>query len=224
MKKQVSILSFSDDCEEDQNIELPRSCPRCGVRLLPTYIYGVLIEADSEQNNKIFILNYCSECGECFISSHVYDIANKDGYIFEASAPLQSARQEFSSAINALSPDFVSIYNDSYFAESLGMTSICGMGYRKSMEFLIKDYIIYKNLSAKADVSKTPLMQCIKKYINDDRLCSLATASTWLGNDETHYVKRHTNYSLVDLRKFINAFVTFIDADLAYEEAKSLSN
>ena len=106
------------------------------------------------------------------------------------------------------------------------MTSICGMGYRKALEFLIKDYAIFKNPlpQFRDEIIRLPLMQCINKYIEDERLTSLAKASAWIGNDETHYTKQHPAYTLANLKVFINAFVTFIDADLAYEDAQNLLN
>lgn len=112
----------------------------------------------------------------------------------------------------------------SYIAECSGLTSICGMGYRKALEFLIKDYAIHKNSQAneRDKIIQSPLMNCIKNYIQDERLVALAKASTWLGNDETHYIKKHPSYTLSNLKTFINAFLTFIDADLAYEDAQEL--
>ncbi len=56
----------------------------------------------------------------------------------------------------------------------------------------------------------------------DDRLTTLARAVTWLGNDETHYVRQHPDYTLKELKAFADAFITFIDADLAYEAALKL--
>lgn len=54
------------------------------------------------------------------------------------------------------------------------------------------------------------------------RLTTLARAATWLGNDETHYVRQHPDYTLKELKAFADAFITFIDADLAYEAALKL--
>ena len=47
-------------------------------------------------------------------------------------------------------------------------------------------------------------------------------AATWLGNDETHYLRKHPDYTLKELKAFADAFITFIDSDLAYESAKQL--
>jgi hypothetical protein len=50
----------------------------------------------------------------------------------------------------------------------------------------------------------------------------LASASAWLGNDETHYSRKHDEYNFSDLKTFLDAFVTFIDSELAVAEAQKL--
>lgn len=75
---------------------------------------------------------------------------------------------------------------------------------------------------ADKDILKATLGACISNYIKDDRLTTLARAATWLGNDETHYVRQHPDYTLKELKAFADAFITFIDADLAYEAALKL--
>lgn len=224
MKEKILIKVLNDGSTMHEYVELATTCSCCGVALHPDVLFTACIESDDEQDNVIFSLNYCPNCNECFVSKHIFDEETGEGYIYYSSAPIKNANLQFSRKIEELSPDFVSIYRDSYLAESHGLTSICGMGYRKALEFLIKDYVVYKNPlpEIKDHVVKLSLMQCINKYIEDKRLITLASASAWLGNDETHYVKKHPSYSLADLKTFINAFVTFIDADLAYEDAQNL--
>lgn len=222
MKKQIKLFSLTDNTTCTYEVQLSSFCPCCGVHLSPQILHGVIIEYDDEEENKVFIFNYCSECNECFISKHVFDEEYGEGYSFAFAAPLSFVQHSFSDAISSLSPDFIAIYNESLQAEELGLASICGMGYRKSLEFLVKDYIIHKNPTLKTEISTKLLMNCINDYINDERLKSLAKASAWLGNDQTHYIKKHTDYGTGDLKVFINAFVTFIDADLAYENALKL--
>jgi len=50
----------------------------------------------------------------------------------------------FSNYITDVSPSFADIYNQANAAECYGLDQIAGMGYRKSLEFLIKDYLISK--------------------------------------------------------------------------------
>lgn len=47
-------------------------------------------------------------------------------------------KRTFSNIISELSPNFCEIYNQAYIAEQTNLMQICGTGYRKSLEFLIK--------------------------------------------------------------------------------------
>lgn len=223
MKHKIKLTNFETNSNSTESIELPYICPICGIGLIPKVLaaesFGDI--CDDEDESKAFLLNYCSRCNECFISRHIYNY-DDDYYSFHSSSPVKSSNQYFSENIMKISPDFVTIYNDSLCAEKLGLLSICGMGYRKSLEFLVKDYASFKSPSQKEDIIKSPLSACIRKYINDERLKSLATASTWIGNDETHYTKQNPDYGIKDQKVFINAFVTFIDSDLSYLEANQL--
>lgn len=221
MKKVILTKNLYDGNSRNENIDLSPNCPVCGVSLSPTVLYSALVEDDEYgYNNKAFVLNFCPECEECFISRHTYD-ENVDLFELHSSAPLHFEGKLFSPNITNLSAEFVNIYNDALHAESLGMTSICGMGYRKALEFLVKDYAISNNPDSEELISTMPLAKCINEYITDDRLKTLAKASTWLGNDETHYVRKHSTYGIEELKLFINAFITFIDSDLAYKEAQA---
>lgn len=222
MKSRITARHLDDNQLYETDVELASICPICGVSLTPKTLYAAVIEdEEDEEQNRCFVINYCSKCDECFISRHTH---NAFTYVYEheSSAPMRFFKKSFSSDIEKLSPNFVSIYNDSLHAESLGMTSICGMGYRKALEFLVKDFAISNNPNAEDTISKVALAQCIDNYIDSPRLKALAKASAWLGNDETHYVKKHPQYGTSELKTFINAFVTFIDSELAYKNAQNL--
>ncbi|MEZ3435690.1 MAG: hypothetical protein K1W34_13940 [Lachnospiraceae bacterium] len=223
MIQEIIFTALNSNESHEESVELPRICPICGFSLVPKISAAISLSDLNEDGAKAFLLNYCSQCDECFISQHIYD-EEEDVYAFLSSSPTKHTNQYFSDNIRELSPDFVSIYNDSLIAEKQGLLSICGMGYRKSLEFLIKDYAISLAPSKRDDILKTSLSSCIKKYINDERLKTLATASAWIGNDETHYVKKNPNYGIENQKAFINAFVTFIDSDLAYSQAKKFTS
>lgn len=95
------------------------------------------------------------------------------------------------------------------------------MGYRKALECLVKDFAISVHPEEKDKIPPLPLAQCIEKYLDSPKLKNLAKASAWLGNDETHYTRKYANYSVDDLKKFVMAFVTHIDAELACLDAES---
>ena len=221
MKQLVILHSLVTDLSETFPVELAPICPICNHALSPDVLYGSLIEYDDETQNKVYLLNYCPNCDCEFISLHIWDYLSDDSYKYFLSYPTPTASQSFSDNIAALSPQFVKIYNESLQAENLGMDSICGMGYRKALEFLVKDYAISNHSDDKDKIEQQPLAQCIGNYITDERLKTLAKASAWLGNDQTHYIQKHSSHGLNELKQSINAFVTFIDADLAYQDAVS---
>ena len=104
----------------------------------------------------------------------------------------------------------------------MGLTEICGMGYRKTLEFLIKDYAILIHSTETDSIKSKMLSPCISEYIENKHIKSLATASAWLGNDETHYNRKHSDYNFEHLKAFITAVVNYIDMELSYRDAQAL--
>jgi hypothetical protein len=112
-------------------------------------------------------------------------------------------------------------YNQAAQAESLGLLEIAGPGYRKSLEILIKDYAI-KKFPDKSDLIINPtytLSQCIKDYIDVERIKNPSIAASWLGNDATHYTKRHIDQDLKELKQYIETVIYFVQFDLSADFA-----
>jgi hypothetical protein len=124
---------------------------------------------------------------------------------------------EYSASIKTCSPMFIKIYNQANVAEIKGLDEIAGVGYRKSIEFLIKDYIISKNENEET-IKSTSLGNCIKKYIDDPKIRVCAERATWLGNDETHYIRKWTNKDISDLKTLIKITTNWIESSLLTEE------
>ena len=132
--------------------------------------------------------------------------------------------EEFDENINKISPQFVKIYNQSLQAENIGLDEIAGLGYRKSVEFLIKDFAIYKNPEKEDEIKNTWMKVCIEKYIDNEQIKILAERSDWIGNDEAHYVKKQEDRDITDMKKFIKAMVYFIGMTLITEDAQSMES
>ncbi|MCL6446104.1 MAG: hypothetical protein K6T83_22115, partial [Alicyclobacillus sp.] len=127
---------------------------------------------------------------------------------------------KFSEHITELSPSFVEIYNQASEAEHHGLDQVAGPGYRKCLEFLIKDYVIKR--TEKDSVKREQLMSVIMNHIHHDRIKEIAKRAAWLGNDETHYERRWEDRDIQDLKKLINLVVHYIEMELEadqYEEA-----
>ena len=65
------------------------------------------------------------------------------------------------------------------------------------------------------------LGQAIKR-IEDPRIKVLSERSTWLGNDEVHYTRKHEDFGVEDMKEFINALLHYIESELVFEKALSV--
>jgi len=116
--------------------------------------------------------------------------------------------------VGTLSPSFVEIHAQAAAAEAWSLDQISGCGYRKALEFLIKDYAVSLD-NKNADTIKAKLLgQVIADHISDVNIQECARRATWLGNDETHYVRRWTERDIVDLKSLIALTESWINTHL----------
>jgi hypothetical protein len=92
---------------------------------------------------------------------------------------------------------------------------VSGPGYRKALKFLIKDYLasLQPTEEAKKEIADMPLMGCIKKYVTDSRMRITAERATWLGNDETHYIRKWEDKDLNDMKNLIQLTCYWIQSE-----------
>lgn len=225
----------------DIPVPMPTECPCCkktmASDLTPIIAVNNLLPSDAIDEYDEFragsectvaSIYRCTSCNSLFTlwSKHKaeYNENHKLGWScdIQNQYPFDTHVTAFSDEINGLSPKFVSIYNQSELAESQALDELCGMGYRRALEFLVDSYIrkIKPNKSIDANLK---LGTKISNYIDDPRIKTLAQKSAWLGNDATHIVNKHPNRKIVaDMKKFIKAMTTMIDAQLAYEDADNI--
>lgn len=193
----------------------PNECPFCHKTIIPNSIYGII-------NNHIMeVMLSCPNvtCGKGFIGYYVYGGSTYD---FTGATTIGTLiEKDFSETIVSISPNFVSIYNQAFSAEQYNLTEICGVGYRKALEFLIKDYLIINNPDEIEKIQKKLLGSCISEYIDNTRLKSVAKRAVWLGNDETHYVRKWETKDLQDLKKLIELTLHWIEMETLSESLES---
>jgi hypothetical protein len=131
-------------------------------------------------------------------------------YGFVQSYPVTPVKPQFEAAIAEVSPTFVSIYEQAVSAENYGLVDVAGPGYRKALEFLIKDYAISLHPASEAEIKTLQLVPVIVKFLPGETLPVVSTRAAWLGNDETHYERRWVDKDLDDLKRLISATVHFI--------------
>lgn len=205
-------------------IELPDTCPHCGEKGNPTIynsyykddsgkFFGVLLNCPHNECGKFFALEYNDE-------GHYSDTRKYENYSYRPPIKIDLPEN-----IEKVSSTFVEIYSQATKAESEKLNQIAGVGYRKSLEFLIKDYAI-RNSPDKEDTIKTKMLGAvISEYLTDfPKLQNLAKAATWIGNDETHYVRRHDDKDIRDMKQFIKSASQFIAADYDADVAEEFIN
>lgn len=128
--------------------------------------------------------------------------------------------KRFPAEVPTLSARFIEIFEQAAAAEDDGLDQICGPGYRKAMEFLIKDFLksLTTDAARQATIEKTQLAACIANYVDDPRLKTTASRATWLGNDETHYVRKWEDKDLSDLKKLIDLTVHWVSVEILTSE------
>lgn len=215
MKILIDAHSDNDNKQDAYLVESPQFCPHCSVGIKPHHLYSYTTE-----KNEMFSCFLCPICEKVFMAMYDmgFDTYNSPYEIYPAAVHAES----FAAIIQELSPNFCKIYNESLEAEQRGLKSICGMGYRKALEFLIKDYAILCNREAEETIKRETLGNCIQNRIDNPKIQKLAKASAWIGNDETHYVRKHEDYDITHLKAFIQATVSFIEFELTAFQAAEL--
>lgn len=213
MSKRVVVRDTDDN--KDTYIEIdkhPDMCPICHNKIIPKQIVGFLLNRYDEAQ----VIYKCpsEECHRCFIADYRQAIGPHSTYYLGYTSPWRFDKQEFRATIKEVSIGFCNIYNEALEAETKRLIQICGAGYRKALEFLIKDYLITAKKEPKETISKVTLGECINKHIQNEHIKKCASRAAWLGNDETHYYRKWEDKDLQDLKTLIQLTVNFIDSDL----------
>lgn len=219
-------------------------CPVCGKKISPRFIYAHFTHTSKstdlrETVEKSFV-NALFECPDCsngiltkYKVSYQSDSSDYRGHGFIIKSwnpfdlisifPTPVAQFPYQQIIADVSSRFKKIYTQALQAKLDGKDELVGIGYRKAIEFLIKDYLLYINHEKSDRIPTMNLGDCIK-LIDNPKIENLAKASTWLGNDETHYVRKHSDKDINDLESFLNALVYYLTYELTVEQATSFIN
>lgn len=231
MKNNISPTNLVDGYSISFTYEEENTCPICKANISPKYLSSAYFMKYNDVSH-IAVSNYCTGCKSVFVTDYeiTKDVNKPTGsstryYCVEkkvSSEPNRFVAQVFDKHINNLSPSFVKIYNQALAAESRSLDEIAGLGYRKSLEFLIKDFAIAEHPDDEGKIKSMMLSPCIKNYIDDHRIKTLAEKSAWIGNDEAHYVRKQEDRDVSDMKNFITATVYFISMILITKDAETI--
>lgn len=190
---------------------IPDTCPVCRraaeiKRILPGQGHA-FPDAGNEAKSKLQILFECPShtCSSWFIVEYGRTLQSGVGLIYCARKfyPLTAKGFDVVEGIAELSPQFAKIANQAAKAEADGLEEIAGIGYRKALEFLIKDYCIKVNPAKAPVIKKLSLAQCIEDFVKDSNIKTCAKRAVWIGNDEAHYERVWTDHDVKDLKMLI---------------------
>jgi len=119
-------------------VSVPDHCPMCHCGISPNYL-----KHNYNYDEELFSIYYeCTRCRKTFLayydkpSDKMGEPSNYELY------PKFAKEREFEKEIIELSPVFVKVYNQAIEAEEKELDELAGMGYRKALEFIIKDFCI----------------------------------------------------------------------------------
>lgn len=223
MTRKISAKYFEQNASVNIYVDLPNTCPHCGEIITPEVIAAFLLGDRYNKQNIGSVLVQCpsSLCKKFFALEYQIDSRDSSSkYLkYYYRPPIKVSLPQ---NIDKVSPSFVEIYSQATKAEVDGLDQIAGIGYRKALEFLIKDFCIARNPNEEEKIKKMFLGNVIKDYLSElPRIQKLAKASVWIGNDETHYVRVHEEKDIEDLKTFILAASQFIAAEYTADQASA---
>ncbi|MBA3256166.1 MAG: DUF4145 domain-containing protein [Pyrinomonadaceae bacterium] len=205
---------------------VPEDCPRCGKWLFlgETGFSRDRLPGSSLQQT-VFHLSYCvnEACGHFFLSEYRLrlepgNLRHYDFHEVNIAVPAAPRDIRVSSDIARISPRFLEIYKQAMASEYLGLEQLTGIGLRKALEFLIKDYALSLNPERRDAIFNQSLADCIATYVTDLNLRECAKRAVWLGNDETHYTRRWKDRDIEDLKTLITLTLVWLDNALRTAE------
>lgn len=192
---------------------VPDVCPRC-LRNVHPKVRAATILRERGSCQAIFRCTH-QKCQEIFVAtyqdSHRKTPAQLPIFELVGVAPWTVRQFEFPETVQEVSPTFIEIYNQAVVAESQELSQLVGIGLRKSLEFLIKDFACQEHPEQEASIRGTQLGACIAQFVSDPNVKECAKRAAWLGNDETHYTRKWESRDVGDLKLLVKLTVNWID-------------
>ena len=193
-------------------------CPLCEKYVEPKNVHSVY-HRNLRSFDKVASIFQCPACKQLYFVDFIRNSAGNISVLNQY--PYPKKQFTFSPELTKLSPQFVKIYNQALQSEAYKLDELSGIGYRKALEFLIKDYLISQatDKNEQEKIRKENLSQAVNRL--DESLKALALTSTWLGNDPAHYVQKYEDKSLEDLKRFLKSVIAGISYKLVHQEAQA---
>ena len=208
LMKSTIVLSTN---HKNGTICKPEICPHCGKGIDAKVINNFHVE-----KNGLLIEVVCLQCPVCGNLFFCYYPLNEFGFFYSSPAHYSELigggflAESFSEEIASVSPRFVETFNQAYKAEQVNLGEIMGMGYRKAFESLIKDYACFLKPDDRDKIVSMTLFDCIQLVFSKEER-EIIEKTSWIGNDETHYEKKHPAFDYKDLKAMIKICISKIE-------------
>lgn len=198
----------------------PDICPHCHIKIIPSN-RGYYFSKGDVALEQLIVIYQCvnSECTRHFVALYKKESNQYKFKQYLNGLPkgpnwpkpiieLKSGEQVESG--ETAKSKFIKTYLQSLQAENLSLDEIAGMGYRKAIEYLVKDWAIKENPDKRDEILKSWLGNVIQNYFTGD-LKDILERATWLGNDQSHYLKLFSDFDLDVLKELISLIMVELD-------------
>ena len=193
----------------NRNYQKPGICPHCGfscdAKHVDSHKYMV-----SGYHYIIFMVLQCTACQKFFTAT--YDVDKQKAELLGITPKTISSFHD--ELIDPMSPRFVETYNQALRAKDNGDFSLAAIGFRASLEILVKDYAIVELRKDVKNVSGKTLYDAISEYLPAKDLTKVSDVVRILGNDYAHYSRKYPEYDFALLDEYMKLFISLVRAQL----------
>lgn len=188
---------------------LPDRCPQCHTAVHPKLLSQHL----SGNKDEAYLTLLCTShrCLRPFVATYRQDFQRHQNYKLRFTAPRTVAHSSFPESIRGVSPTFCKIAEQVESARAAGLDQLVGIGLRKALEFLVKDFSKSQHPERSEAIESMRLGKCIDDYISDPNVLQCAKRAAWLGNDETHYLRKWSDRDVNDLNLLVRLTTNWVD-------------
>ena len=195
-------------------IKLPKPmiCPHCSAYADGIKVQSTLCQTSTADVYSGMVFYRCPNCNKIYAVIYEIDKTRKTA-TFEALYP--SVRLSFSDErLNKLSPRFIDMYNQALLCESSGNIELAAIGYRASLEILVKDYAVVECGIERDVVKNKSLFASIEEYLGNKDLITSADVIRTLGNDYAHYERKYPEHDFEILKEYMEIFIHLVGTKL----------
>lgn len=206
----IDIIQYNKN-----NYKVPKACPHCNSIAYSQYIGHTRINCDSHVYEfVIFKKNCCNREFLCIYQQTIEENFQRNSeYELLYCIPEIIDTDRIPSCIPNIAPRFLDLYNQSISALNNNLNDLAIMGFRSSLELLIKEYAINFLNEAESDVAKQKLTEANRNYFTSINLADLSNYIRVIGNDIVHFERKYQPADPEDLRYCIRLILNKIELE-----------